>query len=71
MKNRKVKYKSLSKVNLKEKVLDENNESYVFLDAVIINVMINENDLFLTAEQEARIFKNNVTVVLNLKAKEK
>ena len=69
MRNGKAKHETLFNVNLKDKVMDKEKDSYVSLETLLMNAKKNEHNLFLAAEKGARKFKQDVTVMMNSKTK--
>ena len=68
MKNVKAKYETLYNMNLKDEVMYDDMNS-VTLEKAIMDVKINQNNLFLSAEKGLGKFENNVVVIINLKMK--
>ena len=70
MRNGKAKHETLFNVNLKDKVIDKEKDSYPSLETLLINAKKNEHNLFLAVEKGAGKFENDVTVMMNPKTKE-
>ena len=69
VKNIKSRCETLCNVNLKEKAWNTAISRHVTLESVMMKAKIDNNPLFLAAEQGAGKFSNSVNVVINPKTK--
>ena len=70
MKNTNVKYETLVNANLKDEVM-RNDSNSGSLENVLMKTKINQNNLFLVAEQELGKVENDAMVIINRKMKVK